>query len=52
LDETTVEINTGSVSDFNNDNITYTTTLNGDPIIEASSICGCISNIVIIKIRD
>jgi len=38
-DVTTISINTGTVSDFDGDNITYTTTLNGNPISEASGDC-------------
>ena len=36
---TSITINTGSVSDLDGDNITYTTTLNGDVIGEASGDC-------------
>jgi len=38
-DVTTITINTGSVSDFDGNNITYTTTLNGESIAEASGNC-------------
>ena len=39
-DVTTVTVNTGGVTDADGDNITYTTTLNGDAIAESSGDCG------------
>ena len=38
-DVTTVTVNTGGVSDADGDNITFTTTLNGDLIAESSGYC-------------